>query len=450
MKRLLKKLVPGPVLDGYHHLLAKAAAFRYGHPSEKMIVIGVTGTNGKSTTCNLIARVLEGAGYKVGMTTTVNFRVAGREWLNDTKMTMLGGFRLQKLMADMVAAGCRYAVIETSSEGIKQHRHAGINYDVVVFTNLTPEHIESHGGFENYKKAKGELFAKLSKDRTKTIDGAAVKKISVVNLDDPHAGYFLEFEANKKFGFMIEGNPRAEGAQRHATWPIALVKAMNVELTSVGTRFAVRDLPFRLSLLGMFNVENAMAVVAVGLSQGIELPTMAAALEKIPGVPGRLEFIDIGQPFGALVDYAPEPESFRKLYDVIKMMHVQGKVIHVLGSTGGGRDVARRPVLGRLAAEKADVVIITNEDPYDDDPTTIIDDVAEGAKQGGKHLGQDLFAVLDRGEAIEKAVSLAEPGDLVVVTGKGAEQAICVANGDKVPWDDRVKLREAIAAKIKK
>ncbi|MEK9152383.1 MAG: Mur ligase family protein, partial [Patescibacteria group bacterium] len=164
MKSLIKRLIPKAWLDGYHRALAHAAAAVYRHPSEKMIVIGVTGTNGKSTTANFIAAVLEESGHKVGLATTVNFRVAGQDRLNDTKMTMLGRFALQRLLARMVKAGCQYAIIETSSEGIKQHRHEGIHYDAAVFTNLTPEHIESHGGFENYKKAKGELFAKLTRD----------------------------------------------------------------------------------------------------------------------------------------------------------------------------------------------------------------------------------------------------------------------------------------------
>src|SRR5688572_27133784 len=171
LKRLAKKLLPAKAVGAYHRAFALTAAARYGRPSERMIVIGVTGTNGKSTTSNMIARVLEGAGFRVGLATTCNFRIAGKEWLNDTKMTMLGRFRLQKLLADMVKAGCEYAVVETSSEGIAQHRHVGINYDVAVFTNLTPEHIESHGGFENYKAAKLKLFAKLAGDRRKTLKG---------------------------------------------------------------------------------------------------------------------------------------------------------------------------------------------------------------------------------------------------------------------------------------
>ncbi len=448
MKRLLKKLLPSVVLDRYHYAAARFSAAYYGNPSREMIVIGVTGTNGKSTVANMITHILEEAFFRVGLTTTVNFRIAGKERLNDTKMTMLGRAKLQKLLRKMVRVGCNYAVIETSSEGIAQHRHAGVRYDVAVFTNLTPEHLESHGGFENYKKAKGELFAKLARDPMKTMSGVPVPKVIVANLDSPHAPFFLGFTANKKYGFLVERTGEKNDAPALAAWPLAIVKALDVKLTAIGSSFVVRGVPFTIRMPGMFNVENSLAAIAVGLSQGIALETMSAALAKMEGVPGRVETIDAGQDFTVIVDYAPEPESFRRLYEVVALLPKK-RVIHVLGSTGGGRDKDRRPVLGRLAAQGADVVIITNEDPYDDDPMKIIEDVACGARAGGKKDGENLFAILDRGEAIEKAVALAEPGDLVLVTGKGAEQAICVSGGKKVPWDDRVKVREAIDKRFK-
>ena len=343
----------------------------------------------------------------------------------------------------MVDAGCHYAVIETSSEGIKQHRHAAIHYDAVVFTNLTPEHIASHGSFENYKNAKGELFAKLSRDSVKRLRGILVPKASVVNLDSPHAGFFLAFSANKKYGFSVEKLPSEKVKPNFTEWPFAIVKALNVALLPDASHFTVRDVPFTLYMLGTFNIENALAAIAVGLSQGIELSVMARGLEKLKGVPGRLEFISEGQPFSVIVDYAPEPESFRKLYEVVAMLPKK-KIIHVLGSCGGGRDKDRRPILGALAAKSADIVIVTNEDPYDDNPSGIIQDVAAGAEKEGKILGKNLFTFLDRGEAIEKAIAFAEQSDLVLVTGKGAEQAICIENGKKIPWDDRIKIRQIL------
>lgn len=443
----LKRLLPSPILDRYHLVLAHLAAWRYGWPSEKMIVVGVTGTNGKSTTCNLIARILEEAGHKVGLTTTVNFRIAGKDWLNPYKMTMLGRFRLQKFLADMVGAGCRYAVIETSSEGIKQHRHAAVNYDIAVFTNLTPEHIESHGGFDNYKAAKGRLFAKLAGERVKKLGERPVAKTAVVNLNDPFADYFLSFPVPARVGFRVEGQAAAAGGSAAAGNLQAAVIAEDVRSGAHGSSFTVDGVDFELKLIGAFNVENALAAIAVGRVLGVSGEVMAKALRQVKVVPGRMEFIDAGQPFSVLVDYAPEPESFKRLYEAVALFPKK-RIIHVLGSCGGGRDVSRRPVLGRLAAEHADVVIVTNEDPYDDDPMTIIKEVAAGATAAGKVLDRDLFLVLDREEALDRAVEMAGPGDLVIATGKGSEQAIVTAGGVKLPWDEREKLLQAIGRRF--
>ncbi|HTK05381.1 MAG TPA: UDP-N-acetylmuramyl-tripeptide synthetase [Candidatus Eisenbacteria bacterium] len=444
LKRLLKRLAPAGAVRAYHRGLAALASVRYGRPSSKMIVVGVTGTNGKSTTSNMIAAVLEGAGFRVGLATTCNFRIAGREWLNDTKMTMLGRFRLQKLLRDMVAAGCDYAVIETSSEGIAQSRHAGIDYDVAVFTNLTPEHIESHGGFEHYKAAKLKLFAKTASGKRKTLGGKTIPKTLVANLASPYAAEFLAFKANKKYGFLAE--LKGDSAPKLTEWPLAVVKALGIELAPEGPRFTVRDVSFELKMPGMINVENALAAISVGLSQAIDLAVMSRALAGIESVPGRQERIDAGQDFTAMVDYSHEPASFARLYEIIDAMPKR-RVIHVIGSAGGGRDKSRRTVLGELAAKHADLVVVTNEDPYDEDPQEIIDAVAHGARKAGKKDGVDLFVVPDRRDGLEKAVNLAEKGDLVIATGKGAEQWICVAGGKKIPWDERTEMRRAIARK---
>jgi UDP-N-acetylmuramoyl-L-alanyl-D-glutamate--2,6-diaminopimelate ligase len=205
----------------------------------------------------------------------------------------------------------------------------------------------------------------------------------------------------------------------------------------------VRDVKFSLKMPGRYNVLNALAAVSVGLSQGIGLDVMAKALAKMGGVPGRFERVDEGQGFNVIVDYAPEPESMRQLYQAVKALG-RGRIIHVLGSAGGGRDVARRPILGSIAAENADIAIVTDEDPYDDDPREIIDQVAAGAIKGGKKEGETLFKILDRREAIAKAISLAQPGDIVLLTGKGAEQAIVGKGGRKTPWDERKVARDIL------
>jgi UDP-N-acetylmuramoyl-L-alanyl-D-glutamate--2,6-diaminopimelate ligase len=435
MKASIKKLVPKWALNAYHRALPAVAAAYYGRPSERLVVIGVTGTNGKTTVANMASHVLEAADHRVGFTTTANFSIAGKERLNDTKMTMLGRGRLQKMLADMVRAGCNYAVIETSSEGIAQNRHLDIEYDVAVFTNLTPEHIESHGSYEAYKEAKGRLFSGLSERPRKIIADCEIPKAIVVNLDSPEAGYFLAFAADQKFGFTCNAVGEIDGVET--------VVASDIDLQPHGSSFVVRGQRFDLRLPGLFNVENALAAIAVGLSQGVGLAEASRGLAALWGVPGRMEFIDAGQPYKALIDYAPEPESLRRLYEAL-LMHPRRRTVHVLGSAGGGRDRARRPILGSIAARNADVVIVTNEDPYDDDPREIMEQVAAGARDEGKRDGENLFIIEDRRAALDKAVSLAQEGDLVLATGKGAEQAICTAHGGKMPWDERDELRAAI------
>lgn len=429
MKSLIKKFVPRFVFNCYHKLLALLAMLVYGDPSSKLIVIGVTGTNGKSTTVNLIGRILQEAGQKVAWTSTANFFLDGQEWLNDQKMTMLGRMSTQKFLYNCLKAGCTAVIIETSSEGIKQYRHLGINYDTAVFTNLTPEHLESHGGFENYKSAKGKLFKHLAKKPKKKINDHIVEKTIVVNTDDPHAEYFLSFKADKKLTYSI--NQPSD------------FQATDINLQSNGTSFIIHHSSYKTNLYGRVNVYNYLAAIAVAKTFDIDNETIKRAMLKYKSVPGRFEFIETNQNFKVMIDYAPEPESMKRLYETLKIFSFNN-IIHVLGSTGGGRDKARRPILGKLAAQNTDYVIVTNEDPYDDDPMEIIDQVAQGALDSGKILNQNLFKILDRKEAIEKALSLAKTDDLVLITGKGCEQFICVKNGKKIPWDDRKVVRELL------
>lgn len=428
MLNTIRKITPKPLIKLYHYLLAVAANFFYRSPSDKLIIIGVTGTSGKTTVAYLITKILEKAGFKVGVASTSFFKVDKKEWFNDKKMTMLGRFALQKLIKQMVKANCQYAIIETTSQGIEQFRHLGINYDVVVFTNLWPEHIEAHGGFENYKKAKLKLFAKLKDDRPKLIAGQKIKKTIIANLDDDHVDEFLNNWAEEKFVFTLTNKSTDQGR---------VIRAEKTKVSGEGLEFMVDRQWFQSKLLGRHNISNIMAAVTVGLSQGLSLSSMAEGLLAISGIPGRVEFIDEGQPFKIIVDYAYEPKAVGALYEIVKEIPHK-KIIHVLGSTGGGRDVARRGQLGELAGQKANIVIVTNEDPYDEDPQRIIDQVAEGATRN------KVYKILDRREAIRKALSLAQPEDIVLVTGKGCEQAMVVKGGKLVSWDDREVVKEEL------
>ena len=472
MTSLLKKLIPiklfKKIQPAYHYITAALAAAWYRYPSRNLIVIGVTGTTGKTSSVYFIAKVLESAGYNVGYTSTAMFDDGKREWLNDKKMTMPGRFFVQKILRRMVNNRCQYAIVETTSEGIVQFRHKFINYDILVFTGLYPEHLESHGGFQNYKEAKGRLFAHLKDCKSKYIndqktvchpptalkklDYTKLKKTVVINGDDENSPYFLSFWSEEQLIYTtdVEFNSSVfmeNGGEDKILKDSQIFNFGDTQTTANGTSFNFQGQTINLKLLGDFNAVNAMNAALVGLNQGLSLEQVKTGLESVTCLSGKLERIDLGQNFKIIVDYSFEPRAMKKMYETVNVIP-HNKIVHLLGSCGGGRDQERRPILGKLAGENADYVIITNEDPYDEDPQLIIDQVAAGAELVGKKNGYDLFEVSDRREAIAKALKLAEKDDLVLITGKGAEQYICLANGKKIPWDDRRIVREELS-KIK-
>ena len=345
-------------------------------------------------------------------------------------MKMLGWFRLQHILRDMVRSGCTHAVIEKSSEDIWQSQHRGINYDVAVFTNLTRDHMEAHGGFEAYKHAKQELFVQLMNKPHK----GAQKKISIVNLDSPYAMDFSSIPADERWGFGQHPAPQEFRGQ------VILVSQPQCDLN--GCRFEVNGIPFHLQLLGAFNIANAAAAVTVGLALGFPLEKMRKAFARLTLMPGRMERIVEGQPFQVMVDYAHDEASFEALFEAMKMMKFQ-RVIHVFGSAGGVRDHAKRPVLGRLSGTHADFLVITNEDCWDEDPQKIIREIKAGAFSVGKKKERPCFVWKIAG-GIRKGLSLAGSNDLVLITGKGTEQFIVYAPNERKGWDDRTVTRRVL------
>ena len=396
----IKKYIPKFVFKIYHFILAFLGALFYGFPSKKIKVIGITGTSGKSTTVNICDSILRQGGFKVASMSSIRFKFGEEEIPNELKMTMPGRLKIQKFLKGAVKRDCDYAIIEVTSEGIEQFRHKFINFEVAIFTNLSPEHIESHGSFENYMKAKGKFF----KD---------VKKVHILNKDDEHFEYFNSFSAIKKITYSIIN--------------ISDFKAKNVLVSKNGSDFYLKDVLFKTNLLGEFNVYNSLAGIALGQSQGISLEDCKQGLLNAKNVSGRMEKV-ISEPFSFYIDYALTPVALEKVYKYLN------PDIVILGACGGGRDKWKRVVFGKLASKYAQTVIITNEDPYDEDPEAIIDDVLKG-------VGEKGIKIIDRRDAIKKAIEIVKPGQTIVITGKGSETCI-MEKGVKKDWNEKQVILE--------
>lgn len=436
VKNLTRKLIPAKVFKAaqpyYHGTLALLAHYYYGKPSDKLIVIGVTGTKGKTSTAHSIYQILNNLGASCGLVTTAVIDDGSGQRMNEFRMTQMSGPVTHHLLSNMVKAGKQYAVVEVSSEGLAQHRHFGINFDIAVFTNLTPDHIEAHGSFQAYKEAKGILFRGLSTlpvTSEKLQANPAIVKTIVSNIDSEHGLYYLNFNADKHVTYGIENTT-------------ANLVATDVQSDNVGSKFSIFNFKFSILLPGKFNIYNVLAAVGVAESLGFDMNSISAAANKLQPIPGRMEILQ-SEPFTVLIDYAHEKASMTALYETVQSWP-HNRIIQVFGATGGVRDKSRRTDLGTLAGKFADIAIITDEDPFDEDPQTIIHDIADKAVAEGKVIGKDLFRNPDRRSAIAKALSLAKPGDLVLITGKGAEQRIARANGQYEPWDDRVVAREEL------
>ncbi len=419
--RLVEKYIPRKIYKlsqpTYHYLLTFIGALIYRFPSKKLHIVGVTGTKGKSSTTEFVNAILEEAGYKTALSNTIRFKIRNETQPNLYKMSMPGRFFMQKFLRDAVNAGCSHAVIEITSEGARMFRNKFIDLDALIFTNIAPEHIESHGSFENYVKAKVSIGTELE-------HSSKPRKVIVANVDDKEAYRFLEKDVNERYTYSLSDAEPYIANER-------------------GVGFHYKGTVMSSELKGVFNIYNMLAAATYADVFGIEKTIIASAFEKLKELKGRVQHVKIGQNFDVVVDYAHTADSLKALYEAFPNQ----KKICVLGSTGGGRDKWKRPLMGETADTYCDYIILANEDPYDEDPLEIIEGVQSGIKN------KTCEVILDRAEAIQKAVSLAKEWEsknekvAVLITGKGTDPYIMGPNGNKLEWSD-AKIAEASLFKL--
>ncbi|HKG57164.1 MAG TPA: UDP-N-acetylmuramoyl-L-alanyl-D-glutamate--2,6-diaminopimelate ligase [Candidatus Limnocylindrales bacterium] len=425
------------VVDSSQRSLAAAACWWYADPSHELGVVGITGTDGKTTTSFLAVAALEAAGVASGLMGTVDTKIGRVRESNPEHATTPDAPALQLALRAMVVNGNAAAVVETTSHGLALDRVGGVAYDAAILTNLTHEHLEFHGTWEAYRDAKLSLFERLRSGPANPVKHWP--KSAIVNVDDPSAGLFA--------GVAQEAGARVV---TYGTDASADVRAGRVEEDARRLRISYTGpsgaATLELHLAGRFNVHNALAVVALGEALSLDAAAVRAGLEAVDGVPGRMERIEVGQPFGVVVDFAHSPASLQAVLDVLAPSAAArgGELIAVFGSAGE-RDTAKRPVMGRVAGERCRLVVVTDEDPRGEDREAILDEIAAGAQAVGKRRGHDLLVIADRRDAIDAAFERARPGDVVLLAGKGHERSILGPDGD-TPWNERQAALDALAA----
>jgi UDP-N-acetylmuramoyl-L-alanyl-D-glutamate--2,6-diaminopimelate ligase len=431
--------------------LAWLAAAWHGFPARRLVMIGVTGTDGKTTTASLIHSILTAAGLKAGLISTVNALIGDEVLDTGFHVTTPEALEIQGYLARMAAAGLTHCVLEATSHGLAQQRVTACEFDVAVVTNITHEHLDFHKSYENYRAAKAVLFESLSTAAPKP----GVEKAGVLNLDDESFDYLRSILKVRSLTYSTRAPAHVRATSiLHAPDGLHFQSQIsNLQLPTSDfrppTREADLQFPITTPLVGDHNVSNCLAAVAATVS-ALGIPPEAAqrGIAALKGVPGRMERIDLGQPFTALVDFAHTPNALRRALETARQMVGKdlsgvGRVIAVFGSAGA-RDIEKRRLMAEVSAELADVTLLTAEDPRTEPLDAILEMMAWGAKSKGGVEGQTFFRVPDRGEAIRLAVSIARPGDVVLACGKGHEQTMCFG-ATEYPWDDRVAMRAALA-----
>jgi UDP-N-acetylmuramoyl-L-alanyl-D-glutamate--2,6-diaminopimelate ligase len=418
LKRFLSSLLPRgfyrAILKPYHYAWALGSAIWYGFPAKKLIVIGVTGTKGKSSVSEMLTAILTEAGYQTAVAGTIRFAWGAESEPNLFKMTMPGRGFIQKFLAKAVASGCTHAVLEITSEATLNYRHLFLEQNALIFTNLQKEHLEAHGSFANYFRAKLRIAEEL-------VHSSKRPRAIIANASSVGADAFLATPVEERI-------------------PFSLADASEVEKQDGSVAFTYKGARFELAHPGDFSILNALAATKTAEFLGVPLATAARALRALARIPGRAERIERGQSFAAVVDYAHTPDSLKALYDAYAPREDSGlkhKLICVLGNTGGGRDTWKRPEMGKIASEACEQVFLTDEDPYDEDPRAIVEAMAEG-------MERKPTIIMDRREAIAAALRAAGPGDAVLITGKGTDPFIMGPRGTKTPWSDSRVVAEEL------
>lgn len=418
MERLiaaLRRVIPRKIFQAlqpwYHLFWAMGSAAWFGFPSKNIRVIGVTGTKGKTSVTEMINAIFEAAGEKTAVLGTIRFKIGDTSKRNLYKMTMPGRSFTQKFLSDAVQAGCTTAVIEMTSEGAKQFRQRGVEMDALVFTNLSPEHIESHGSYEKYRDAKLSIARTLARSRKP-------RRLMVANADDPEGAAFLAVAGIEPI-------------------PYSFADARDVIITDHGSTFTLGGVRMTTHLPGKFSLMNAIAAATLAREFGVSPEYIRDGLANLKTIPGRAEEINEGQGFRIVVDYAHTKESLESLYET----YAGDSLVCVLGNTGGGRDKWKRPVMAKVAEKYCEHIILTNEDPYDEDPREILREMEAGFERNTHEI------ILDRRAAIRRALEIAKKRSKdvsvsVLITGKGTDPYIMGPNGTKTPWDDRIVARE--------
>jgi UDP-N-acetylmuramoyl-L-alanyl-D-glutamate--2,6-diaminopimelate ligase len=410
--------------------IGRLAAAYYGYPARDLVIVGVTGTDGKTSTTALIYNILKASGRKVGMISTVSAIIGDEELPTGLHVTTPGADEIQGYLRRMVDAGLHYCVLETTSFGLAQGRVNGVDYDVAVLTNLTHEHLNIHGTFEHYRQAKGILFDMLATSYPKQ----DIVKTAVVNADDPNAWFFLCKPATRQFTYSIS-DPSVTAYASHT--------AFHPDRTDVRVQIQDQTLGLSTGLVGRFNVENILAATCVGVALDCSADAIQAGIELMSPVPGRMERIDEGQNFLAVVDFAHTPNALKRALEAARLMlPTDRKVIAVFGSAGL-RDYEKRWMMAEVSAELADITVLTAEDPRTEALDKILEEMLTGALRKGAQEGETVYRVPDRGAALAFACKLARPGDMVIACGKGHEQSMCFGTVE-YPWDDRAALRAAL------